>query len=365
MYAPYCAFLDPNRHFMIALSGSLSISALHSPAPTTKYASDSDSHPDITLTPADTPCETPSKTSKSNDLALLDFRRMSNQARMDGTKTDGITTEEGDRLAPGGDGSAPKAELNEGTLAQGGNSEKCNKKHKHEHLKKKTKKKACGKKPKKETEDDDTSSSDSSSSEGVRETSDSDSDLTSDTDSEEERRLRKQRRRKAHRESRHTKHRRRGKPWRHQASSESESSSESYDEDEDEGSDISEQHVSRKSKGSRSRKNRSKRRRKEAQEFDDEGDLDPVLENLQVQMLDLDARLAEATMAAKEARHVNKTNKNGANGRRKGKGKRAKHRYGSSSRKDKRASRLEYKRVDQRMWLVFGLETCYHYRSFC
>ncbi|KAI9793272.1 MAG: hypothetical protein M1816_000693 [Peltula sp. TS41687] len=341
---------------MIALSGSktLSNSSLYPPASTTKYASDSDSHPETSLTPAHTtPCDTPpSKTSRSDDLAELDPHRMSNQARMDGPKTDDITTQEGDRLGPGGDGSAPKAEPNAGTLAQGGSAEKCKKKHKHEQIKKKPKRKTHGKKPKQETDDDDSSSSESSSSEDEAETSDSESSSASDSelDSEEERRLRKHKRRKAHRESQRPKHRRRGKPRRHYASSVSDSSSESYDDDEDEDSDLSEPHVSRRSKGYRSRKkSRAKKHRKEAPDFDDEGNLDPILEDLQAQMLDLDARLVEATMAAKQSRHATKTNKSGANGRRKGKGKRGKHRHGGSSKREKRASRLEYKRVDQ-LW---------------
>ena len=335
---------------MTAASGSQSraVAGHRSSTLRTKSGSDSDGHLDtIVFTPELTPSDTPSGTSAGIETARTGHRRSPNAARMDSKKNDGLAAEDRDQAPPGAAASSKPARNKD--MLPPRNRDRGKPKHRHVGRKKSGRRKLEGK-----SNSDSVSSWESSSSESEDDESESDDVETSqsESDSEDDRRRRRQKGRKPSHGAHGTKARRRPKTRKEQDGVASGSNIESPRADSSSESDESEGYVSRRSKGSPPKKGRPKKPRKEDGATDAETGANPELEDIKAQVRDLNERLAKVTTGStaptskKEVDESNSESKPKGKGKKKGKSARRKHR--SRSKTSKRASKLEYKRVDQR-----------------
>ncbi|KAI9819345.1 MAG: hypothetical protein M1832_004050 [Thelocarpon impressellum] len=312
-------------------------SALSTSTSTTplKTASDPDGHLEPTLTPDLTPSETPPR-SLNHSLAA------GSKPAMEATNADGQVT--GDvQPTPAEASSAPKPELKQGKSGDACTKKNCKAKHKR------TKKATKGKKAEEPPSDaSDSSSSDDSSSDSddAEDTTESDTSSSDESESESdtEKQKRKRRARKAAARKLKARSKRKGKSQRHkESSSESESKSDDASSASESEAESSEDEVpKKKAKKSKSRRGKSKRQRRAAPDSSAEDEDSDEFAGIRTQIDELNESLASAKLVAKK--------RGGKSGRlrlgRKGKGSRLRS---GGSKKKKRGSRLEYKRVDQ-LW---------------
>ncbi|KAI9816257.1 MAG: hypothetical protein M1827_001858 [Pycnora praestabilis] len=275
----------------------------HSGIGNRKAASDTDSHPE--QTPDFTPCESPSPNSQTAEDRNKDLDALSTLSKMESKTNEGVT-----EPAPAEGNTSAKAEIKSQNSAEPEvkrSKNKCKKTH-VKHIKKRKTKKVS-------PSSSDESSSDSSSDSGEATESSEEEDESSESESEDEKTKRKSKGRKSAQKKEKT--RRKGKSRKQQDSSsesslDEEESEESGDESEDE-EDIRQKSKSRKKGGKKARKNVT----------DDEGQPRKITGKR------LLARLKE--MGFDTAGKSKKSPKS------------------KDHKKGKRASKLEYKRVDQ-LW---------------
>ncbi|KAI9841976.1 MAG: hypothetical protein M1837_007542 [Sclerophora amabilis] len=312
----------------------------------TRVSSDTDSHQELALTPDLTPSETPPRSSKAHDAANLGLRKFSTHSNMDSKDKEGAAKEE---VEPprGENSSTSKSELKQAKGTESNGKKACKSKHKHGKKAKKSHRKPEGD----QSSDSKSSSSDDSSSSSEEDDSDSDSsDLSSDSDSEEKKPNKKKKKgktRKALLKKMKQKARRKGKSRKRRGST-SESDSESSLGSEPSISESESEERLHEPKKLKSR-GKSRKQKRAISDSDEQVEDNSVRSSIQSQIEELNASLA--AMKLKQGRRSlgdgyktgwrskisNRTSRN------------FKVKDGESKKKRKRASKLEYKRVDE-LW---------------
>ncbi|KAI9762033.1 MAG: hypothetical protein M4579_000669 [Chaenotheca gracillima] len=307
-----------------------------------RSGSDSESHRDVTLTPEITPADTPTPSSK-RDSTKLDLERVVN-SEMDLKDNEGAATVDKAEPAAADNASPSKPEMKQPKAVEASPKKKiCKAKHKQIKKSKPSKKKKA--KDVSSDESDSSSSSDDSSSSSsdddasASSTSDTSSSESDSEDEAQKKKKKKSKTRKALLKKMKLKSRRKGKSRKPRESSE-ESEAESLSESEASDSPTRTVTNARQRKKLRA-KALSRAAKLVSSDSDSEVEDEVDLESIRAQIDDLNANIAAIKGKSGKRDKRGKTHKLKLKG--------LKLKDGSSKKKRKRASKLEFKRVDQ-LW---------------